>query len=167
MFCIPQSFKDEYREMYRPGGAGDADRCTSEIYSPRRADDLSIRSYSNIEDRRSPRNYNHGARSSRERSLSTRFEIVDDRFRDDGTSDVKRYQYHVFSKSERRSNSPSSPKIHSIKDILGDKVISLEVGESPKQNADGVTHESSANDEVRFVIFLLMTLPFVVLARKD
>lgn len=152
MFCILQSYKDDYKEMYSPG-ARDADRCSSETYSPRRNDDMNLRSYSNIEDRRSPRNYNQGARSNRERSLSSRFEIVDDRFRDDGTSDVKRYQYHIFSKSERRSDSPaSSPKIHSIKDILGDKVIPLEVGESPKQSAGGVTREISANDEVRFVI---------------
>ncbi|WMV42807.1 hypothetical protein MTR67_036192 [Solanum verrucosum] len=144
---VKTSFKDDYKEMYS-SRAGDADRCSSETYSPRRSDDMNLRSYSNIEDRRSPRNYNQGARSNRERSLSTRFEIVDDRFRDDGSSDIKRYQYHIFSKSERRSNSPaSSPKIHSIKDILGDKVIPLEVGESPKQSAGGVTRESSANDE--------------------
>ncbi|XP_060211239.1 probable ADP-ribosylation factor GTPase-activating protein AGD14 isoform X2 [Lycium barbarum] len=145
---VKTSLKDDYKEMYSPG-AGNGDRCSSETYSPRkRSDDINLRSYSNIEDRRSPRNYNQGKRSSRERSLPTRFEIVDDRFRDEGTGDVKRYQYHIFSKSESRrtSSSPSSPKIHSIKDILGDKVIPLEVGESPKQSG-GVTRESSANDE--------------------
>ncbi|XP_059318662.1 probable ADP-ribosylation factor GTPase-activating protein AGD14 [Lycium ferocissimum] len=145
---VKTSLKDDYEEMYSPG-AGNGDRCSSETYSPRkRSDDINLRSYSNIEDRRSPRNYNQGKRSSRERSLPTRFEIVDDRFRDDGNGDVKRYQYHIFSKSESRrtSSSPSAPKIHSIKDILGDKVIPLEVGESPKQSG-GVTLESSANDE--------------------
>ncbi|KAK4355435.1 hypothetical protein RND71_024406 [Anisodus tanguticus] len=136
------------KETYSPGFR-DADRCSSETYSPIRNDDINLRSYSNIEDRRSPRNYNQaGKKSSRERSLPTRFEIVDDRFRDDGTGDVKRYQYHIFSKSEtrRRSSSPSSPQIHSIKDILGDKVIPLEVVESPKQSG-GVISENSANDE--------------------
>ncbi|MCD7451966.1 hypothetical protein HAX54_014344 [Datura stramonium] len=145
---VKTGFKDDYKEMYSPG-AGDADRCSSETYSPRiRSNDINLRSYSNIEDRRSPRNYDLGRRSNRERILPTRFEIVDDRFRDDGTGDVKRYQYHIFSKSESRrgSSSPSSPKIHSIKDILGEKVIPLEVGESPKQSGR-VTFESSANDE--------------------
>ncbi|KAJ8543086.1 hypothetical protein K7X08_005609 [Anisodus acutangulus] len=126
MFC--NSLKDDCKETYSPGFR-DADRCSSETYSPIRNDDINLRSYSNIEDRRSPCNYNQaGKRSSRERSLPTRFEIVDDRFRDDGTGDVKRYQYHIFSKSEtrRRSSSPT-PQIHSIKDILGDKVIPLEV----------------------------------------
>ncbi|KAM3378819.1 putative ADP-ribosylation factor GTPase-activating protein AGD14 [Capsicum galapagoense] len=141
---VKTSFKDDY---YSPG-ARDADGWSSETYSPRRrSDDINVRSYSNIEDRRSPHNNNQGNRSSRARSRPTRFEIVDDRFRDDGTSDVKRYQYHIFSKSERRSNSPSSPKIQSIKDILGEKVVPLEVGESPKQSAAGVTSESPANDE--------------------
>ncbi|KAK4364957.1 hypothetical protein RND71_016315 [Anisodus tanguticus] len=130
---VKTSLKDDYKETY----------------SPLRSDDMNLRSYSYIEDRRSPRNYNQaGKSSSRERSLPTRFEIVDDRFRDDGTGDVKRYQYHIFSKSEsrRRSSSPSSPKIHSIKDILGDKVIRLEVGESPKQSGR-IISENSANDE--------------------
>ncbi|CAN4127850.1 unnamed protein product [Withania somnifera] len=140
---VKTSLKNDSKEMYCPE-ARDADGCSSETYSPtRRSDDTHLRSYSNIEDRRSPHHYNQGNRSSRERA---RFEIVDDRFRDDGTRDVKRYHYHVFSKSERRSNSPSSPKIQTIKDILGEKVISLEVGESPKQN-DEVTRERSANDE--------------------
>lgn len=159
MLCIPQSIKDDYKERYI---AGDADRCSFENFSPRkRSDDLNIRSYS-MEERRSPRNYNQvGKRSSRERSLPTRFEIVDDRFRDEGSGDVKRYQYHIFSKSEsrRRSRSPvslnteevsSPPRIRSINEILGDKVIALKVGESPKSS--GKVSESSAEDEVRFVI---------------
>ncbi|XP_075102625.1 uncharacterized protein LOC107827099 isoform X2 [Nicotiana tabacum] len=152
--AVKTSIKDDYKERYI---AGDADRCSFENFSPRkRSDDLNIRSYS-MEERRSPRNYNQvGKRSSRERSLPTRFEIVDDRFRDEGSGDVKRYQYHIFSKSEsrRRSRSPvslnteevsSPPRIRSINEILGDKVIALKVGESPK--SCGKVSESSAEDE--------------------
>ncbi|XP_009762678.1 probable ADP-ribosylation factor GTPase-activating protein AGD14 isoform X1 [Nicotiana sylvestris] len=153
---VKTSIKDDYKEM-STAGAGDADRSSFENFSPRkRSDDLNIRSYS-MEERRSPRNYNQaGKRSNRERSLPTRFEIVDDRFRDEGSGDVKRYQYHIFSKSEsrRRSRSPvslnaeevsSPPRIRSINEILGDKVIALKVGESPKSS--GKVSESSAEDE--------------------
>lgn len=104
------------------------------------------RSSSNIELRsqgRSPRNTLEYSRSGSNRSRSTvHFEIVDDRYRDDGS--VKRYERQPSRELRSGSNSPVSSRrgsteanllaICPVKDTFGEKPPEPKVGEHPKAN---------------------------------
>ncbi|KAI3468270.1 hypothetical protein Pfo_024933 [Paulownia fortunei] len=106
-------------------------------------------SFKDILEERSPRYIQENVRSSSYRHRPTRFEIVDDRFRDDGS--VKHYDRHSNKESRAGSRSPGSqrstarslPAIRPVKDILGEKVPALTIGGPPKAN-DGKDAEGSA-----------------------
>ncbi|KAK2983124.1 hypothetical protein RJ640_022596 [Escallonia rubra] len=98
-----------------------------------------------IDDRRSPRYKQENVRSASKRNRPARFEIVDDRFRDDGFGSIRRSENHRFSKAESRagSRSPdpqkiremiSPPVVRPVKDILGENVPALKVGKLSKAN---------------------------------
>ncbi|XP_022860817.1 probable ADP-ribosylation factor GTPase-activating protein AGD14 isoform X2 [Olea europaea var. sylvestris] len=104
-------------------------------------------------EQRSPRYNQENMRSgshNRGRS-STRFEIVDDRYRDDGG--VRRFDRYSSKESRTGKMSPNSqmiretnsPAIRPVKDILGEKVLPLRIGEPPKAN-DGRDIDGSARD---------------------
>ncbi|KAL2517656.1 ArfGap/RecO-like zinc finger domain-containing protein [Abeliophyllum distichum] len=92
------------------------------------------------------RSGNHRGRSS------TRFEIVDDRYRDDGG--VRRFDRYSSKESRAGKMSPNSqrtpetnsPAICPVKDILGEKVLPLRIGGPPKAN-DGRDANSSTRDQ--------------------
>ncbi|KAL8537119.1 hypothetical protein ACS0TY_012339 [Phlomoides rotata] len=84
---------------------------------------------------RSPRTPQENVRSNSLRSAPTRFEIVDDRFREDGR--VKTYERQSRKESGGGSMSPRSrttslPAICPVKAILGDKVPELRIEGPPK-----------------------------------
>nr|GMD44280.1 probable ADP-ribosylation factor GTPase-activating protein AGD14 isoform X1 [Ipomoea batatas] len=102
--------------------------------SPRKKDERSLRYC--IDQVRSP------VTPVRQKSRSARFEIVDDRFREDGPRNVKKYEHYSFSKTEskRRSRSPDARRVRSeqsppvmspVKAISGDKAPELKVSEPP------------------------------------
>lgn len=86
-------------------------------------------------------------RSSNQRSRSARFEIVDDRFREDGS--VRRYERNSFRDTGSGGRSPSSslksasslPIVRPLNVILGDKSLDLRVDD----HKDG---EGSARSQV-------------------
>ncbi|KAK3027024.1 hypothetical protein RJ639_041179 [Escallonia herrerae] len=117
-----------------------------------------------IDDRRSPRYKQENVRSGSQRNRRARFEIVDDRFRDDGFGSIKRSENHRFSKVESRagSRSPdpqkiremiSPPVMRPVKDILGENVPALKVGKVSKAN-DRKDENDSAHAQVRLLICL-------------
>lgn len=79
------------------------------------------RSFKDLLEERSP----HSSRSSRP---TTRFEIVDDRFRDDGN--VKHFERHL----SRESRGKSLPVIRPLKDIVGEKAPALKIDGPPRAN---------------------------------
>nr|GLL38149.1 probable ADP-ribosylation factor GTPase-activating protein AGD14 isoform X3 [Ipomoea trifida] len=118
--------------------------------SPRKSNERSLRYC--IDQVRSP------VTPVRQKSRSARFEIVDDRFREDGPRNVKKYEHYSFSKTEskrgsrspdaRRVRSEQSPPVMSpVKAISGDKAPELKVSEppTPKSKARKETDGSSAN----------------------
>lgn len=79
---------------------------------------------------RTPRNTQEMPRSSSQRSRSARFEIVDDRFREDGS--VRRYERNSYRETGSGGRSPSSlksssslPIVRPLNVILGDKAPDL------------------------------------------
>nr|GMD48954.1 probable ADP-ribosylation factor GTPase-activating protein AGD14 isoform X1 [Ipomoea batatas] len=118
--------------------------------SPRKKDERSLRYC--IDQVRSP------VTPVRQKSRSARFEIVDDRFREDGPRNVKKYEHYSFSKTEskrgsrspdaRRVRSEQSPVMSPVKAISGDKAPELKVSEppTPKSKARKET-DGSANAE--------------------
>ncbi|KAL6501943.1 hypothetical protein OROGR_027076 [Orobanche gracilis] len=114
-----------------------------------------------VEERKSPRNSQELSKSNSQRNrpaTATRFEIVDDRFRDDGS--VKRYDHRHSSRESRGgSRSPDSqtagptnlPSVRPIKEILGEKVPALKFGGPPKfneQEEDAVSEGSATGQNV-------------------
>ncbi|KAG8375525.1 hypothetical protein BUALT_Bualt10G0108800 [Buddleja alternifolia] len=93
------------------------------------------RNFRNMMEERSPRSVTN-------RSVPTRFEIVDDRFRDDGS--VKHYDRCSIRDSRGGTGSPESQgsntksfqEIRPVKDIFGDKFPPLKIGEPPNGNDD-------------------------------
>ncbi|KAL3500466.1 hypothetical protein ACH5RR_039559 [Cinchona calisaya] len=118
-------------------------------FPSRRTDDRNLRNH--IDERNSPR-YRQEKLKSGNNSRTPCFEIVDDRFREDGAGAVRKFESHRYSKadSRARSSSPISqksrdmtnqPAIRPLKDILGEKIPQLTVGEYPKANSvDGSAH---------------------------
>ncbi|KAL0330297.1 UNVERIFIED_CONTAM: putative ADP-ribosylation factor GTPase-activating protein AGD14 [Sesamum radiatum] len=91
-----------------------------------------------IFEERSPRNKQENMRSSGLKSCSTLFEIVDDRFREEGG--VKRYERHSRKDSGGGSRSPGSersratslPEIRPVSDIFGEKPPPLTINGPPR-----------------------------------
>ncbi|KAL6985367.1 hypothetical protein U1Q18_018743 [Sarracenia purpurea var. burkii] len=123
-----------------------------ERHSPQRMnDDRSSKYY--IEERRNPRPKQDNARYSGHRNRPVHFEVVDDRFRDDGSGSGRRSEILKPSNEEFRaeSRSPTSqkrrektspPVLRPVSDILGENALRLQVGESPRAN-DRKDNESS------------------------
>ncbi|KAL3844134.1 hypothetical protein ACJIZ3_001537 [Penstemon smallii] len=138
--------RDEFKERRSFGKASNSGRDEYELRtfdqsSPSKRNDE--RNLKNIFEQRSPRHIQENVRPANHRSRPTRFEIVDDRFREDGS--VKHYDRHLQSKeSKSGSRSPGSqgsgktslPAIQPIQNIIGDKVPPLSIGEPPKANND-------------------------------
>nr|XP_027081427.1 probable ADP-ribosylation factor GTPase-activating protein AGD14 isoform X1 [Coffea arabica] len=109
-----------------------------------------------IDPRNSPRYKQEMLKSGSQNSRAPRFEIVDDRFRENGYGSVRKVLTHRYSDTESRARSSSpisqksrdiskEPAIRPLKDILDDKIPPLKVGESPKANAvDGSGHVQTA-----------------------
>lgn len=123
----------------KSGGDDSYERCSSEKSCP--VPRFYGKIFKGTEERSRPRYVQENVRPGGQRSRSTRFEIVDDRFRDDGN--VKRYDRYGNRESRRQSSSPSSrrsrkisfPEIRPVKDILGDEVPPLMIGEPSNANA--------------------------------
>lgn len=105
-------------------------------------------------EQRSPRYTQGNKRSGSHRGRSsTCFEIVDDRYRDDGG--VRRFDRYSGKESRDGKMSPdsqriqetNSPEICPVKDILREKVLQLRIGEPSKAN-DGRDADGSARDRV-------------------
>uniref|UniRef100_A0A5B6ZQF0 Putative ADP-ribosylation factor GTPase-activating protein AGD14 n=1 Tax=Davidia involucrata TaxID=16924 RepID=A0A5B6ZQF0_DAVIN len=109
-----------------------------------------------FDERRSPRYKQENVRSGGTRSRPLQFEIVDDRFRDDGFRSGRRSENCRLSNAESRagSRSPDSqqsrettspPVVRPVREILGENVPPLRVGERRKANderdADGFAHD--------------------------
>ncbi|XP_059658047.1 probable ADP-ribosylation factor GTPase-activating protein AGD14 isoform X2 [Cornus florida] len=123
-----------------------------ERYSPGGRNDRSLINY--IDERRSPQYKLENVRSGRHKSRPVHFEIVDDRFRDDNSRRRRKAESCGFSDAESRvgSRSPDSqksreispPVVRSIREILGDNVPPLKIGERPAANderdGDGSSH---------------------------
>ncbi|GMP55288.1 hypothetical protein CsSME_00020145 [Camellia sinensis var. sinensis] len=127
--------------------------------SGQRSDDRSSKYY--IDDRRSPGYELDNVRSSTHKNRPVNFEIVDDRFRDDGNGSGKRSEMHRPSNAESRArgkspvypksrNVTSPPVVRPVRDILGDNVPNLQVGKSPEAN-DRIDNESSTHGRVRLI----------------
>lgn len=99
-------------------------------------------SLSDFLEERTPRNTQEMPRSRSHRNRSTRIEIVDDRFRDDGS--VRRYERNSLKESGSMSRSPSSlrntaslPIIHPVDMILGENAPELRIGADDPKAAEG------------------------------
>ncbi|PIA65178.1 hypothetical protein AQUCO_00100576v1 [Aquilegia coerulea] len=104
----------------------------------------------NYDERRSPGYDQESRYGSNYRKSPVRFEVVDDRRRDDRFGNGRKVP-DGDSKSERRSpnrqmDMPSPPMVRPVREILGDDVPPLRVGEPPKANG-GKAAESSARTQ--------------------
>ncbi|KAJ6354577.1 hypothetical protein OIU77_005227 [Salix suchowensis] len=109
---------------------GRSERCGSSG----RTDDKTFRYY--YDERRSPRYSQENTRYGGFRKSPARFEVVDDRFRDDKIQSVRQTDAHSFSARESRSGNRSSdiqknnaPVVRCLKDILGENLPPLQVVE--------------------------------------
>lgn len=137
-------------------------------FASRRSDGRNLRNY--IDERNSPHYKLERLKSASQNSRAPRFEIVDDRFREDGYGAVRKFGSSRYSNSvsSARSSSPISeksrdmtrqPAIRPLRDILGDKVPTLTVGGSPKANVvDGSAHVQVSSISFRIVQSLLFSL---------
>lgn len=142
------SYEDRYERSERsaPGG---------------RSDDKSFKYY--YDEKRSPRYAQENSRYGGFKKSPARFEVVDDRFRDDGIrrsrqSDSQRFVHResrLASRStdhQRNMEQSSSPVVRSVKDILGESVPPLQVIEYHKANEenDGDSDgDRSSHNQVR------------------
>ncbi|KAI8568880.1 hypothetical protein RHMOL_Rhmol02G0234800 [Rhododendron molle] len=122
-----------------------SDRCSFETPSAGgRNDDRKSKYY--IEERRSPRNKPENVRSGH-RNRPVHFEVVDDRFRDDGLGSGRSYETHRSSNAESRAGSRlgkiSPPVARPVSELLGENVPRLQVGGSPNANERRDTDSSA------------------------
>ncbi|KAF7150188.1 hypothetical protein RHSIM_Rhsim02G0186900 [Rhododendron simsii] len=144
--------------MVRAGAKEDfSDRCSFETPSAGgRNDDRKSKYY--IEERRSPRNKPENVRSGH-RNRPVHFEVVDDRFRDDGLGSGRSYETHRSSNAESRAGSRlgkiSPPVARPVSELLGENVPRLQVGGSPNANerrdTDSSVHVESKSLEPKTV----------------
>ncbi|OVA13880.1 Arf GTPase activating protein [Macleaya cordata] len=120
-------------------------RFTERSFSSRQNDDRKYKY--NYEERRNPgyvQEIHHGSRRN-----PVRFEVVDDRIRDDKFGSGRRFEVRGFPDGETKPNRHKSldmsslPVVRSVRDILGEDVPPLRVNGSPKANGGGVTHGSA------------------------
>lgn len=128
------------------------ERRHSERSSPVRTSvDGSVKYY--YDERRSPRYAQENSRYGVPRRSSARFEVVDDRIRDHGhgnhrfsnTESKPGIRLPDFQKNMDRSH---SPVVRTVKDILGDSITPLQVGELSKAT-DGPAHNQVHNCYVK------------------
>ncbi|KAJ4958112.1 hypothetical protein NE237_025223 [Protea cynaroides] len=97
------------------------------------------------DERRGPGYDQQSQRHGQNRRSTARFEVVDDRFRDDTLPNGRRSEVRRFSNGESKLegkspnrqkdlDSSSPPMVRPVSDILGEDVPSLQVGEPPKEN---------------------------------
>jgi len=91
------------------------------------------------DERRSPRYSQENTRCGGFKKSPARFEVVDDRFRDDKIRSVRQTDVHLFSPTESRFGNRSSdiqknnaPVVRPLKDILGENLPPLQVVEHSK-----------------------------------
>ncbi|KAA8525323.1 hypothetical protein F0562_007178 [Nyssa sinensis] len=100
-----------------------------------------------VDERRSPPYKQENLRSGGTRSRPLQFEIVDDRFRDDGFGSGGRSESCRLPNAGSRagSRSPDSqkkremtspPVVRSVREILGENIPPLQVSEPPKENVE-------------------------------
>ncbi|XP_057957580.1 probable ADP-ribosylation factor GTPase-activating protein AGD14 [Malania oleifera] len=154
--------KEEFYENMKAGTYSSGSRSPSyhERSSSGGKDEKSFRYY--YDERRSPRYAQENSRYGGYKRSPVRFEVVDDRVREDGLGNGRRSAISRLSNGEVKTvgKSPDlqknvdrsrSPVVRSIKDILGVNVPSLHVGEIPKSNAGrnvGRDDETSANTQM-------------------
>ncbi|XP_043723938.1 probable ADP-ribosylation factor GTPase-activating protein AGD14 isoform X2 [Telopea speciosissima] len=120
--------------------------------SGNRSDDRNYRC--SYDERRSPGYDQQSQRHGDYRRTTARFEVVDDRFRDDRFPNGRRSEGHRSSDGESRleGKSPnrqkdldvsSLPMVRSVRDILGEDVPPLQVGELLKENGKKVVDISA------------------------
>lgn len=139
------------------------ERLSSETANKTRRNDLhDRRSFENIspmlryyfDERNSPRYKQEKLKSASRRRRPPNFEIVDDRFREDGERNARPFESkrYLDADSRERSNSPVSqngrsktcpPPVNPVKDILADKVPPPKLREPPK--ADEVKNIECSN----------------------
>nr|TKS11014.1 hypothetical protein D5086_0000076160 [Populus alba] len=102
-----------------------------------RTDDKTFRYYD--DERRSPRYSQENTRYGGFKKSPARFEVVDDRFRDDKIRSVRQTDVHLFSSTGSRFGNRSSdiqknnaPVVRPLKDILGQNLPPLQVVEHSK-----------------------------------
>ena len=131
------------------------------ISSGGRSDDGSFKYY--YDERRSPRYPQENSRHGGPRRSSARFEVVDDRFRDDehGSRRLSNTESKLVIRSpdiQKNVDRSRSPVVPPVGDILGDNVHPLQVGVLSKpidgKDADGSAHIGLCN---RFFIFFVWT----------
>ncbi|XP_038710481.1 probable ADP-ribosylation factor GTPase-activating protein AGD14 isoform X2 [Tripterygium wilfordii] len=122
-----------------------------------RSEDRSFRHY--YDERRSPQYAPGSSRSGGFKRSPARFEVVDDRFRDDGfgsrrQSDRRRFsnsESRVDNKSPQRQNSMdqfTSVTVRPVKDILGENSQPLPAGESSKEKNRKDTEDCDQNQNI-------------------
>ncbi|XP_038695182.1 probable ADP-ribosylation factor GTPase-activating protein AGD14 isoform X2 [Tripterygium wilfordii] len=147
---------NESRKVNAYGSPSYEDRCelNGRSGTARRSEDRSFRYY--YDERRSPRYAPGSSRNGGFKRSPARFEIVDDRFRDDGfgrrrQSDSRRFsnsESRVGNKSPERQNSVdqfTSSVVRPAKDILGENGQPIRAGESSKENNRNGTEDRIQN----------------------
>ena len=147
LICVLQGEKDEDNESrkvdanrYRSRGSYDEDKY--ERYSIERSssfgkDDRRIKCY--FDDIRSPRYSRENSRNGGHKRNPVRFEIVDDRFRDDRFGSRRFFLEDTASQrrlpnTNTNTESCSSPALRPLQETLGDNFPTLRVGEISKEN---------------------------------
>ncbi|KAJ7966091.1 Arf GTPase activating protein [Quillaja saponaria] len=119
-----------------------------------RSDDRSFRYY--YDERRSPRYAQENSRYGGYGRSPVRFEVVDDRVREDGFKNCKfsnmESKLRRCSPDGRKSVDRSrSPVVRPVGEVLGDKVLSLKVGEpsqtNPEKGADASSQKQEQSEE--------------------
>ena len=125
-----------------------------------RSSDRNIRYY--YDERRSPRFSHEHSRSSGSRRNPVRFEVVDDRVRDNGVGGGRRTESSKFSSgesrqvsrlpdSQRKVNASSYPGVRPLSNLLGGNISPIHVAELPNAN-DRKGADASAHVKVSYVL---------------
>ncbi|XP_050214766.1 probable ADP-ribosylation factor GTPase-activating protein AGD14 isoform X2 [Mercurialis annua] len=145
--------------LYSSGGSRSPsyeDRHERRSHTGGRNDDKNIKYY--YDERRSPRYSQENSRSGGFKKSPARFEVVDDRFRDDGFRSRKDSDNHRFSHKDstigclspdyrKNKDRSSSPVIRPVQDILGENAPRLQIGRRSKA-ADRKENDASARNQI-------------------
>ncbi|XP_024029649.1 probable ADP-ribosylation factor GTPase-activating protein AGD14 [Morus notabilis] len=155
------SGKEEFNESRRVGGSRSSneedkyERYSTERSSPcGKNDDRSSKCY--YDERRSPRYSREYIRHGSYKQSPVRFEIVDDRIRDDRFGNRRfspgdsKLQRRLPNTNAKNADSSCSPIARPLQEILGDNVPTLQVGKISKEkhgeHADGFAHNQESVD---------------------